>query len=878
MINKYICAFLAAFMPLTLSAQITTWDQLYTAMQNGGTITLTKDISYSGSQGALVVPSGKTVTLDLNGYKIDRQLMSATKKGSVIQVKGTLIINDSKGGGIITGGYVDREKDKYDGGGGLYIYSGGKVTLNSGSIYGNKSYGKGPGVCICPGAEMTMNGGSISYNVNTKLDSAGGVYVQGSSSGGGAVFTMYDGEISHNIGGHGGGVYVDGENSASKAVFYLHGGMICYNEANGWGGGVCARSDGYFYMYGGYVFNNHAYTDGKYAGIGGGIFLEGGAHVDIEISAGTKMGIYENTAEVEGDDIESDSGATLNLISPEQMTRADGEIYFGGKAKWITDVEGKRFRDGKGSVASPQSGKITNGACLAISIPCPWCDLQDQIDNAPNNVSTTITLAGDITANLSEHFHLGSHKDRDIRLLVPANKIIVLDLNGHTLDRNLAGKTAMECGNVFMINGSLTIKDSSMGQTGLITGGNSLSDGGAILDDGTFVLESGIISGNSSVGVGGGVCIKQGATAEMKGGRISKNCTTGESAGGGVCNKGAFTLRGGEISGNSISASEYGGGGVYNDSGSTFTMNGGTIKKNTSDLGGAIQNFGTFNMTNGTICENTAHMNGNGIFQIGTMLLSGSPSFGKDQDVYLPSVENPTDVTRSTYVITKAGEIGSVTIPVKVANEVSGRDILVSRKGATEGEDVKVVEADLAKISVKQSVEELIVIFNPEGRDGGLDPKEVIEFGTLQGLIIRRSGLNDGENAIYSVYYSTDGTAYTPAFRVSMNKEDNTPAGKDYAERTIKVSETGYYKVVEESWTWAYSPDDEPSVSPAEISVSHGNNWASAQLGYSQTAVYTFTGAAKEEVSKHDEAVKVNTFKRTGEIKGAPETYNGVLL
>ena len=122
-----------------LQAQITSWDQLYNAFQNGGAVTLTQSITYSGSKGALVVPSGKTVTLDLNGYTINRNLSVATKKGSVIQVKGKLIINDGRGGGQIRGGYVKREEDQYDGGGGLYIYENGEVIMNGGSICYNKA-------------------------------------------------------------------------------------------------------------------------------------------------------------------------------------------------------------------------------------------------------------------------------------------------------------------------------------------------------------------------------------------------------------------------------------------------------------------------------------------------------------------------------------------------------------------------------------------------------------------------------------------------------------------------------------------------------------------------------------------------------------------
>lgn len=669
-----------------LQAQITSWDQLYNAFQNGGAVTLTQSITYSGSKGALVVPSGKTVTLDLNGYTINRNLSVATKKGSVIQVKGKLIINDGRGGGQIRGGFVNREKDKYDGGGGLFIYENGEVIMNGGSICYNKADKKGPGVVISPKAKMTMNGGSISYNQNMENNSGGGVYIQAKRGDvtGTSEFTMYDGEISHNIAGHGAGVYVDGETTSDVAVFNFHGGRICYNVGNndGNGGGVCVRTYGYLNMDGGYVFNNHA------AGVGGGIFLERNTHVIMTILETPKMGIYGNTAGEEGDDITS-YGGNLTLISPTQMTQADGSMYFGGDSKWITDNSGARFRDGRGTVANPQSGNITSDVSLAISIPCPWCTLQDMINDAANG--STITLDFDCAANLSQHFHFGDHKDCDICLFVPEGKNITIDLNGHTIDRNLADQEAMENGEVFHVaqGASLTITDSSINTEtpygkGLVTGGNNDSDGGGIHNVGVFYLNGGNISLNKTNGLGGGVFNKEGnATFEMNGGAILENVAA--YAGGGVCNKNTFTMTGGLIDQNEAAGNEYGGGGLYNDDNSTFVMAGGTISNNIGDLGGAIQNFGIATIYGGNIEGNTARLNGNGIFQNGTMNFSGNPVFGTNDVVYLFSDK----------VITKTGDIdNAVLVPVKVQNEFNGRDILVS---STEH---NVVKSDLSRMNV----------------------------------------------------------------------------------------------------------------------------------------------------------------------------------
>ncbi|MEG1264330.1 MAG: fibronectin type III domain-containing protein, partial [Clostridia bacterium] len=94
-------------------------------------------------------------------------------------------------------------------------------------------------------------------------------------------------------------------------------------------------------------------------------------------------------------------------------------------------------------------------------------------------------------------------------ILVPSEKTIILDLNGQTIDRGLT--SAVEYGNVITVSGNLTLKDTSAGKKGTITGGNN-SDGGGVYvagEDsagGTFTMEGGSIAGNTA-GIGGGVYV-----------------------------------------------------------------------------------------------------------------------------------------------------------------------------------------------------------------------------------------------------------------------------------------------------------------------------------------------------------------------------------
>ena len=210
---------------------IMTWASLKSAMQNGGTFTLSNDITATETDIYLYVPSGKTVTLDLNGHTINRNLTAAVSNGYVIRVEGTLTINDSSDSntGTITGGY-----NSYQGGG---VY-----------VSGN----------------FTMNGGTISNNTATYSVSGGGVYVDGSNG----VFNMNGGTICGNTGHDGGGVFV-GSSGNNLGVFTMTGGTISGNTGYN-GGGV--NNLGIFTMTGGNISNNVITSYN-----GGGVYMENGS-------------------------------------------------------------------------------------------------------------------------------------------------------------------------------------------------------------------------------------------------------------------------------------------------------------------------------------------------------------------------------------------------------------------------------------------------------------------------------------------------------------------------------------------------------------------------------------------------------------------------
>ena len=117
---------------------------------------------------------------------------------------------------------------------------------------------------------------------------------------------------------------------------------------------------------------------------------------------------------------------------------------------------------------------------------------------------------------------------------------------------------------------------------GIITGGNASNGGGVYVSEAAFTMNGGTIAGNAVKSIGGGICLTNNSTFTMNGGMIAGNATTSN------------------------------GGGVY-VSGSTFTMNEGTISSNVAASGGGVYvKGGTFTMEGGTISNNSAVYNDDG--------------------------------------------------------------------------------------------------------------------------------------------------------------------------------------------------------------------------------------------------------------------------
>lgn len=223
--------------------------------------------------------------------------------------------------------------------------------------------------------------------------------------------------------------------------------------------------------------------------------------------------------------------------------------------------------------------------------------------------------------------------DDDVRFVIPSGKDFILDLNNCTLDRGLKNEdSAVEKGNLFTVNGKLTIRDTSGTKNGKLTGATS-AYGAAIISNGETVLESGSITdckalsedydtANSKFGRGGAIYVPANGKFTMTGGEI-KNCSA-TVAGGAIFNCGTVTITDGKIDGCSVSGLDDGsgtvkakGGAVYNFATSNFTMTGGEISGNTlgdvEDMRGAgVYTASGAIVTLGGTAKITGNTNGKG--------------------------------------------------------------------------------------------------------------------------------------------------------------------------------------------------------------------------------------------------------------------------
>ena len=196
-------------------------DELRAAITNdGANITVTADINLSNS--TLSIAEGTTVTIDLGGHTLDRNLLwRGEGGGQVITVREGATLNLSNG--TLKGGWGGNA-------GGLSNESG-TANLTNVNITGCKGDDTGGGICNL-GGTLTMTGGSITNNT---------CYDHGDPAGGGGIFNAEGATATLT------GVTITGNED-----------MVCG------GGGIC--------NYGTILLDGCTITGNKARTVGGGIW------------------------------------------------------------------------------------------------------------------------------------------------------------------------------------------------------------------------------------------------------------------------------------------------------------------------------------------------------------------------------------------------------------------------------------------------------------------------------------------------------------------------------------------------------------------------------------------------------------------------------
>jgi hypothetical protein len=245
---------------------------------------------------------------------------------------------------------------------------------------------------------------------------------------------------------------------------------------------------------------------------------------------------------------------------------------------------------------------------LAVVPVESWNELEDVINNAPDNTEVAFTVIQDLT--------VGSP------ITIPANKHIrIAAYSGRTMVLRRPGPGTYS-NPLFRVMGSLTLGDAKHGGLLVLDGGavwsgnprtniSGINAGAPLVrvSGGSLTLEAGaVLRNNDATGMSvGGVSVENYGTFIMKGGEISDNAAT-NGGGVGTDNNSAFIMKGGKISGNTATVS---GGGVASSNGA---LEGGEISGNTATEGGGVYVSGAFIMKGGKISGNTANSNGGGVY------------------------------------------------------------------------------------------------------------------------------------------------------------------------------------------------------------------------------------------------------------------------
>ncbi|MDO4486993.1 MAG: InlB B-repeat-containing protein, partial [Bacillota bacterium] len=419
------------------------------------TIKLTDDITLSGTLNL----DNNLVILDLNGH-----VLRNTGNGSVLRVNfnRSLTLQDSRPdaahtgenaslpvGGVITGGNAVSE-----GGGGVQICSNATFTMNGGTISNCSTTGNGGGVLNV--GSFTMNGGSISSC--SAEGSGGGVFNKGS-------FTMNGGKIDDGVYNGNGATAMRANGGEITGLRNAAAHLTIEKDENKsgttfYGGVINTLSTINAGTYKGTVTNYQGANDTIRGTISGGIFEGTVINRDGGVISG---GVFYGGIQNEDTGTVNDTYYTVSF----DLDGASGTV----PTQWFVNVSNAKARQPEKPV---KDGYVFLG----------WYNGDTKYDftkPVTENIALTAKWVSENVSNeteLKDALSLGSNFIKlaaDFKLSSTLNlsdKIITLDLNGHTLtgDIKLADNAASP-------KTILTLIDSNPTAGGVVKGDITLTRG-----------------------------------------------------------------------------------------------------------------------------------------------------------------------------------------------------------------------------------------------------------------------------------------------------------------------------------------------------------------------------------------------------------------
>jgi len=664
-----------------------------TANRAGGGI---EDISGAGSLftvGSSTIDDNEVFTSPGNGGGIhiggdgNLSLFGGTVSGNKAGAEGGGIWNNL-GTTVIFGATIAGNEAAGDaanqGGGGLYNNEGGgKIVVKGGSVIRNNSAtgasGSGGGILNDDGGSLELL--NVRVSNNTANRAGGGIE---DASGPGTTVIIAKGTINDNTvfssPGNGGGIHVGGAGNIS-----FRSGTVTANTAGAEGGGIWIGS-GRLDVGQGVSFNDNIAL-GNDADQGGGALYAAGAGTirlrnnvlflrnratgtsgsggAILINEGATLTMDrarfdDNSANRAGGAIEDNSGAAdgfddFRVINSTFVNNVVNNSPGNGGAIHITGrgnafIRGGEFND---NTAGSEGGAVWNSLGTMRLQNASFSDNVASGDGADNGGGAIFNNGGTmriVGITVSDNLANGTAGSGGGMLTTGGN----VTIEGSTFSDNESSRAG---GAIEQIDGFFTSSNSTY--DGNITG-SSPGNGGAFHVTGTsstILFRGGMIVDNVAANEGGGLWNQRGSTMTVEGVTIDGNSVSGTvegDAGGGIFNNSGITrVMNSTISDNTVNAPLTSGGGIFNRAGGEFTLMASTVAGNiTGGSGGGIANDGMFTILNSTIALNTAAVGG-GYAQVppgASLTITGSILSDN-----VSSDDNGTDISAPVGTVTSGG-------------------------------------------------------------------------------------------------------------------------------------------------------------------------------------------------------------------------------